>query len=93
MVKITATRGGCRYILVSWNATGGSDACRITQYNVTLSSTTMNMIISISGMNSHNFTGLPDNTVFIITVTGINVMGFVSNLDSTSVRTVICIST
>ena len=83
---------GCGYIYVSWNATGSTDACRIAQYDVTLSSATMNMIISISEINSHNFIGLPDDTLFNITVTGINDMGFVGIPDSTSVRTPICIS-
>ena len=93
VVKITAAMGGCGYVYVSWTITGSSDLCRITQYNVTLSSATVNMIVSISGMNSHNFTDLPDDTVFNVTVTGIMVMGFVSNPDSTTVRTMICLST
>ena len=78
---------------MSWNATGSSDVCRITQYNVSLSSATVNIIILISGINSHNFTGLPDDTLFNIAVTGFNTTGFDSNSDSASVRTIICIST
>ena len=93
MVKITAAMGGCGYVHVSWTTTGNSDMCRITQYNVTLSSATVNMTISINGMLSHNFTGLPNNTLFNVTVTGISTIGFVGNADSTSVRTMICIST
>ena len=69
---------------MSWNATSGNEACRITQYNVTLSSATVNMIVSISGMNSRNFTGLPNDTLFNVTVTGINVNGSISNSDFTS---------
>ena len=93
MAKITTAIIGCEYIYVSWIAPSSSDVCNITQYNVTLSSAVVNVIISISGMNSHNFTGLPNNTLFNITVTGINTMGFASNSDSTSVRTMICLST
>ena len=92
VVKITATTGGCGYAYASWTTTGSSNVCRITQYNVTLSSATVNVTISISGMNSYNFTGLPDDTLFNVTVTGINMTGFVSVPDSTSVRTMICIS-
>ena len=56
VVKITAAMGGCGYVYASWTTTGSSDVCRIAQYYVTLSSATVNLIISISGMNSHNFT-------------------------------------
>ena len=52
----------------------------------------MKIVISSCRVSSHNFTGLPDDTLFNVTVTGINPMGFVSNVDSTSVRTMICIS-
>ena len=79
---------------MSWAAHSSSDVCRITQYNLTLLSATAKIIISSVTLNSHNFTGLPDDTLFNVTVTGINTMGFVSNInpDSTSVRTMICIS-
>ena len=92
VVKITAAMGGCGYVYASWTTTGSSDVCRITQYNVTLSSATVNVIISSCRVSSHNFTELPDGTLFNVTVTGINIMGFVNNPDSTSVRTMICIS-
>ena len=93
VVKITAKTGGCGYVYVSWTAPGSSDVCRITQYNVTLSSTTVNMTILINGTNFHNFTGLPDDTVFNVTVTGINDTELTGIPGSTSVRTLICIST
>ena len=93
MVKITATTGGCGYVYVSWTITGSSSVCRITQYNVTLSSATVNVTISSCRVNSHNFTGLPDDTLCNVTVTGINMTGFVGVPDSTSVKTMICIST
>ena len=93
MVKITAATGGCGYVSVSWTTPNSSEVCRSTQYNVTLSSATMKIIISSVTLNSHNFTGLPDDTLFKVTVTGINDMGFASNIYiSTSVRTMICIS-
>ena len=92
MVKIKATTIGCESVYVSWTTTGSSDVCKITQYNVTLSSTSINVILSISGINSHNFTGLPDDTLFNVTITGINMTGFVGVPDSISVRTMICIS-
>ena len=69
------------------------DVCRITQYNVTISSATMNVTISSCRVNSHNFTELPDDTLFNVSVTGFNAMGYVINPDYTSVRTMICIST
>ena len=93
MVKITAITFGCGSVYVSWTTTGNSDVCRITQYNVTISSATVNMIISSCRVNSHNFTELPDDTLFNVSVTGFNAMGFVSNPDYSSVRTMICIST
>ena len=93
MVNITTTTTiGCGYVYVSWTTTGSSDLCRITQYNVTLSSATVKMIVSISGMNSHNFTGLPDDTLFNVSVTEMKIRR-VGIPDSTSVRTPICIST
>ena len=84
--------GGCEYVYVLLTAAGSSDVCRITQYNVTLLSATINMTMLSSGMNSHNFTGLPNDTLFNVTVTGINAMGDVGIPDSTSVRTMTCIS-
>ena len=93
VVKITAATGGCGYVYVSWNVTNNIELCQIVQYNVTLSSSTVNIIISSSEMNSHNFTELSGDTLFNVTVTGINAMGFASNPDSTSIRTMICIST
>ena len=92
VVKITAATGGCGYVYVSWNVTNNIELCQIVQYNVTLLSSTVNVIISSSEINSHNFTGLSDDTLFNVTVTGINAMGF-ANPDSTTVRTMICIST
>ena len=85
VVEITATAGGCGYVSVSWTATGNSDVCSPVQYNVTLSSSTMDITVSITSVNTHCFTELPDNTQFNITVIGINVMGVASDPASTSV--------
>ena len=85
MVEITTATVGCGYVSVSWVATGNSDVCRPVQYNVTLSSSTMNITVSNTSMNTHNFTELPDDTQFTVTVIGINVMGVVSDPVSTSV--------
>ena len=88
MVQITTTTGGCDYVSVSWTAAGSSDVCRPVQYNVTFSSSMINMGTVVTSMKTHHFTGLPDDTQFTVTVTGINVMGLASDPVSTSVVTV-----
>ena len=87
VVEITTATAGCGYVSVSWTATGNSDVCSPVQYNVTLSSSTMDMTVSITSMNTHRFTELPDDTQFIVTVIGINMMGVVSDPVSTVVTT------
>ena len=86
VVEITAVAGGCGYVSVSWTATGNSDVCSPVQYIVTLSSSTMNITVTTIPMNTHNFTELPDDTQFTVTVIGINMMGVVSDPVSTSMR-------
>ena len=86
MIEITAT-GGCGYVSVSWNATGNIDVCRPVQYIVTLSSSMMKMDSVVTSMNTHHFTGLPDDTQFTVTVTGIYAMGLASDSVSTFVKT------
>ena len=86
MIEITAT-GGCGYVSVSWMVTGNIDVCAPVQYNVTLSSSMINMDAVVTSMNTHRFTGLPDDTQFTVTVTGIYAMGLASDSDSTSVKT------
>ena len=86
VIEITAV-GGCGYVSVSWTATGNSDVCRPVQYNVTLSSSMMNMATVVTSMNTYRFNELPNNTQFNVTVTGINVMGLASDPVSTSVKT------
>ena len=86
VVEITTTTGECGYVYVSWSVTD-SDVCSIGRFNVTLSSKDIPVSV-ISQMNSHNFTGLPDDTLFNVTVIGIILTGTtVVNLDSTSLRT------
>ena len=85
VVEITTAMGGCGYVSVSWTATGNSDVCRPIQYNVTLSSSMINMDAMVTSMNFHRFNELPNNTQFTVTVIGINVMGLASDPVSVSV--------
>ena len=87
VVQITTTTAGCDYVSVSWMVTGNTDVCRPVQYNVTLSSSMINMAAVVTSMTTHRFNGLPDDTQFTVTVIGINVMGLASDLSSTSVVT------
>ena len=88
VVEITATTAGCDYVSVSWTTTGSSNMCGPVRYNVTLSSSssTMDVIISNSSINTHRFTVLPNNTQFNITVIGINLMGIASEPASASME-------
>ena len=90
VVEITTATRECGYVSVSWAATGSVDECRPVQYNVTLSSSTMDMTVSNTSMNTHNFTELANDTQFTITVIGINVMGVASDPVSTSVDIILC---
>ena len=90
MVEITTATAVCGYVSVSWTSTGSSNVCSPVQYNVTLSSSTVDMTVSITSMNTHNFTELPNDTQFTVTVIGINVMGVVSDPVSTSVDIILC---
>ena len=89
VVEITAI-GGCGYVNVSWTATGNSDVCRPVQYNVTLSSSLINMDAVVTSMNFYHFNGLPDDARFTVIVIGINVMGLASDPVFTSVKTMVC---
>ena len=86
VIEITAV-GGCGYVNVSWTTAGSSDMCRPVQYNVTLSSSMMNVAAVVTSMNTHRFTGLSDDTQFTVIAIGINVMGLASDPVSTSVKT------
>jgi len=80
-VKVT---GGCGYVSVTWTAIKYGSV----NFNVTLSSTVaMDMMITTLN-NFYNFTGLPDNTQYDVTVFGTNICG-ISKVHSTSVRTMI----
>ena len=71
---ITAT-GGCGYVSVSWtvnNNVPDDDLCGIGRFNVTLSSVGVSMIVNAS-MVSYNFIGLPDGSIFNVTVIGISI--------------------
>ena len=90
MIEITAS-GGCGYVFVSWTSTENSDMCSTVRYNVTLSSSMINMTESNTSintsMNTHHFTKLPNNTQFNVTVIGYNMIGHASDPVSTSVET------
>ena len=87
LVQITSTTGGCNYVSVSWTTAGSSDVCAPVQYNVTLSSSIVNMAAVVTSMNTYHFNGLPNDTQFTVTVIGINVMGLASDPVSASVVT------
>ena len=86
VVEIKTATAGCEYVSVSWTATGNNDVCSPVQYNVTLSSSTIETVL-ITSMNTHNFTELPDDTQFTVTVISINMMGVASDPVSTAVTT------
>ena len=86
MIEITAS-GGCGYVFLSWTSTVIGDMCRTVRYNVTLSSSMINMTESYTSMNTHYFYGLPNNTQFNVTVVGYNMIGRTSDPVSTSVET------
>ena len=90
MIEITTATGGCGYVYVSWSVTDSDpdDMCSIGRFNVTLSSVDISMSVTPPLMMSYNFTGLPDDTLFNVTVIGISLTGSaVVNLDSDSLRT------
>ena len=87
VVEITRITAGCEYVSVSWIVTGSSDVCTPIQYDVMLSSSMMNMNATVTSMNTHLFTKLPDDTQFTITIIGINMIGDASDSVSTSVIT------
>ena len=95
MISMTTERGGCGYVYVSWtvpNNVPDDDMCGISHFNVTLSS--VNVFMTMKPMtNSHNFTRLPYDTPFNVTVIGTNNEDSVIHSVSTSVRTTIIEST
>ena len=89
-IKITTVMGGFGYVYVKWSVFGSlpyDDTCRIGHLNVILASMD-NSITAVTSGISYNFTGLPDDTLFNVTVVGINVKGnHFTNLAFASVRT------
>ena len=74
---------------VSWSVPGSvtNGVCKIVNFEVTVSfMNTFNKVVNVSE-RSHNFTGLPDNTTFNVTVLGFNMMLKRIGLNFTSVRT------
>ena len=86
VIEITTT-GGCGYVNVSWTATGNTDVCAPVQYNVILSSSSINMAAGVTSGSTHYFNELPDDTQFTVTVIGIYSMGLANDSNSTSVKT------
>ena len=90
-IKITMIMGGFGYIYVKWFVTGNvhhDPICNIIRFIVTLSSMDNSATVVVYSGISHNFTGLPDDTLFNVTVVGINVNGDnFTNLAFASVRT------
>ena len=83
--------GGFGYVYVKWFVTGNDhhdDTCSITHFNVILSSMDNSTTVVVTSGISYNFTRLPDNTLFNVTVVAINVKGnSFTNLAFASVRT------
>ena len=74
-VEITTATGGCGYVYVSWTVLGNNDICEITTFHLTLVSLVMGKPMGpttqkSTDMYSYNFTGLPDDTQFDISVIG-----------------------
>ena len=74
---------------MSWTITDSDhdDVCSIGRFILTISSVDISMSL-ITQMHSHNFTGLPDDTLFNVTVIGTSLTGTTTvNLDSASLST------
>ena len=96
MISIITTIGGCGYVYVSWTVIGNipdDKMCGIGRVTITLSSVNVSMT-EVALMNCYNFTGLPDDTLFNVTVIGTNTIdNNVISLAFTSVKTMIIEST
>ena len=91
VIEITTATGGYGYVYVSWIVIGKNDICEIVAFHVLLLSIPVGLPVRkqiSTEMNSYNFTGLPDDALFAITIIGSSVA---VNTDpaSTSVRTMI----
>ena len=92
MISITTEVGGCGYVYVSWsviNNVPDDEMCGIGRVTIMLSSAYISMT-EFPVLNSYNFTRLPDNTLFNVTVIGtsINERNIISPA-FTSVKTMI----
>ena len=87
VVAILTATGGCGYVSASWVAIGEIEECRIVQYIVSLSASMDTSLTKNINSNSHNFTGLYDDRLFNVSVIGTTMVGILSNLNSTFVRT------
>ena len=81
---------GCGYIFVKWRVTGNrnDEMCGIVRFYV-ISSYGNTSDTKITSMIMYNFTGLTDDTLFNVTVVGINLRDDFIDLDFISVRTMI----
>ena len=74
---------------MSWTVIGNNDLCEIVTFNVLLVSVPMGIYeLTSTDMNSYNFTGLPDDTLFNITIIGSSML-FNTDPVSTSIRTIV----
>ena len=89
-VHIATPMIGCGYVFVKWSATGNIDdeMCGISHFDV-MSSYGDKSNTTRTSLVMYNFTGLPDDTLFNVTVVGINFRNDFIDLDSTSVRTMV----
>ena len=91
MVEIATVTGGCGYVYVSWiviNNVPQDVTCGISGFTIVLSSMDVSMTV-MTTMITHNFTGLPDDTLFNITVIGTNINERKVSPASTAVKTMI----
>ena len=89
MINITTTTGGCGYVFVSWsviNNVPDDDMCAISRVIITFSPVDVSITV-MTGMISYNFTGLPDDALFNVTVIGATINEGNVNSASISVKT------
>ena len=75
VINIITATGGCGYVIVSWaviNNVPNDAMCGIAHLIVTLSSVDVS-ITEIVTVNYYNFTRLPDDTLFNVTVIGTSI--------------------
>ena len=90
MINIATSTGGCGYVYLSWiviNNVPDDDMCGISRFNVSISSVDVSMTV-MTTMIFYNFTRLPDDTLFNVTVIGTSINGRnVASLAITSMKT------